>query len=68
MPLRPESDNPALDKQMREWDREQERATLRALEQRAQQEMMRDHAYSACGSIWNNPAAREECRRNRGGW
>ena len=64
----PQSDDPAFDKFQAEMDRDQARRTMRALELRAQQEMMGAHAYSACGSITNNPAAREECRRNRAPW
>ena len=68
LPSRSQSQDPALDQWQAEMDREQARRTMRALELRAQQEMMGSHAYSACGSITNNPAAREECRRNRAPW
>lgn len=62
------SDNPALDQAMERLDREQWQRTMRALEENAQQEMMRRHGLAACATIWNNPAAAEACRRAQGGW
>lgn len=66
-PSRDYSDNPALDRELDRWDREQERATLQALEEQAHRENARMRALAACSTIWNNPAAAAACRE-RHGW
>ena len=62
------SDNPALDAELERLDREQWRATMRTLEENAQQEMMSRYGRAACATIWNNPAAAQHCREHQGGW
>lgn len=61
-------DNPALDDEMDRWDREEERAARRLYMQYLHEERARNHALSACGTIWNNPEAQAECRRAVGGY
>ena len=46
--------------------REQERATMQALEEQAHRENARQRGLAACSTIWNNPAAAEACRRSLG--
>ena len=61
------SDNPALDREMDRWDREEERAERHLRMQYMHEERARNHALGTCATIWNNPAARAECRRSYGG-
>ena len=49
-------------------EREQQRRTMRLLEEQAVQEEMRQRALAGCSAIWNNPAAAAACRRQYGGW
>ncbi len=63
-----ESDNPALGRQMERWDHEQERAERQLRMEYYRNEMNRQHAISACSSIWNNPEAQAACRRSLGGY
>ena len=62
------SDNPALDREMDRWDREQQRNALRLYQERAVQEQMRQRGLAGCATIWNNPAAAAECARAHGEW
>ena len=50
-----------------EWDREQERAERHLRMQYLHEERARKHGLGTCSTIWNNPAARAECRRSYGG-
>ena len=51
-----------------EWDREQERAERQLRMQYMHEERARQKALGTCATIWNNPAARAECRRSFGGY
>lgn len=56
------SDNPALERELDRWDREEERAARRLFMQHLHEERARKHALSTCDTIWNNPEAAAACR------
>ena len=62
------SDNPALDRELERWDRQEERAQRRLQNEYYRNEMNRQNAISACSSIWHNPEAQAACRRSQGGY
>lgn len=50
------------------WDRDQERAERQLRMQHMHEERARQKALGTCATIWNNAAARAECRRSFGGY
>lgn len=49
------------------WDYQDERAQRQMYMDHLERERARNHALSACSTIWHNAAARAECRRSLGG-